>query len=103
MILHMATFRWNDGVTDDDIAAVTAALNALPSKIAELRSYIAAPNLHTRPGGADFGVVAVVDDAASLDDYLDHPAHQDVYDRFLGRMIAERSAAQLPLAEGSLA
>ena len=39
--------------------------------------------------------------ADALDAYLDHPAHKAVYDRYLGRMIAERGAVQLPIERGS--
>lgn len=103
MILHIATFRFTDEVTDADVTAVTEALMRMAEGIPEIRSYAAGPNLHVRPGGADFGVAALVDDAAGLDAYLDHPSHKAVYEEFLGWMIAERSAVQLPLAEGSFA
>lgn len=101
MILHLATFRWKDTVGDADVEAVTTALQAMAAGIPEIRSYAAGPNLHLRPGGADFAVAAVVDDAVGLDAYLDHPEHKAVYEKFLGWMIQERAAVQLPLAEGS--
>ncbi len=101
MILHIATFRWKDDVTEADVVALTAALTEMAEQIPEIRSYSADANLHLRPGGADYGVAAIVDDAAGLDTYLDHPLHLAVYERHLGRMIAERAAAQLPIAEGS--
>ena len=103
MILHIATFTWKDDVTDQDIADLTAALMQMAADIPELRSYAAGTNLHLRPGGADYGVGAIVDDAAALDTYLEHPAHKAVYADFLGRMLAERSAVQLPLTAGSFA
>ncbi|GLI26557.1 stress protein [Agromyces rhizosphaerae] len=101
MILHIASFRWNDTVTDDDVTGLTTALEEMAAGIPEIRSYAAGPNLHLRPGGADYGVAAIVDDAAGLDAYLDHPAHLAVYEAFLGRMIGERSAVQLPIDEGA--
>ncbi|HEY6799794.1 MAG TPA: Dabb family protein [Agromyces sp.] len=100
MILHIATFRWKDEITEADVTALTDALTDMAGGIPEIRSYAAGPNLHLRPGGADYGVAAIVDDAAGLDAYLDHPAHKAVYERHLGWMIAERSAVQLPVAEG---
>lgn len=103
MILHIATFRWKDDVTEADVTALTEALEAMAAGIPEIKSYAAGPNLHLRPAGADYGVAAIVDDAAGLDAYLDHPEHVAVYERFLGRMIAERAAAQLPIGEGSFA
>ncbi len=102
MILHLATFRWNSDVTPKQVQALTEALEQMASRIESLRSYTAGPNLQLRPG-ADFAVAAIVDDAASLDAYLDHPAHKEVYDTHLGGMIAERTAAQLPLTSGAFA
>lgn len=101
MILHIATFRWKDEVTEADVSALTAALNEMAAGIPEIRSYNAGVNLHLRPGGSDYGVAAIVDDAAGLDTYLDHPAHKAVYENFIGWMLAERSAVQLPITEGS--
>jgi hypothetical protein len=100
MILHIATFRWKDEITEADVTALTDALTDMAGGIPEIRSYAAGPNLHLRPGGADYGVAAIVDDAAGLDAYLDHPAHKAVYEKHLGWMIAERSAVQLPVADG---
>ena len=102
-VMHIASFRWNADVTEGDVAALTAALHAMRAEIPEIRSYIAAPNLHLRPAGADYGVAVIVDDAAALDTYLDHPLHKAVYDDYLGRMIAERSAVQMPIDGGSFA
>lgn len=101
MILHIANFTWNDSVTDDKVEAATAALLEMAAQIPSIRSYAAGPNLHLRPGGKDYGVAAILDDAAGLDAYLDHPLHVAVYNDHLGSMIAERAAVQLPLAEGS--
>jgi len=101
MILHIATFRWKDEVTEADVSALTAALNEMAAGIPEIRSYSAGVNLHLRPGGSDYGVAAIVDDAAGLDTYLDHPAHKAVYENFIGWMLAERSAVQLPITEGA--
>lgn len=100
MILHIAVFEWNDSVTKADVDAVTEALTDMARGIPQLLSYTAGPNLRLRPGG-DYAVAAIVEDAAGLAAYLDSPAHQAVYDRHLSRMIARRSAAQLPLAAGS--
>lgn len=101
MILHLASFRWKDDVTPDDVASVTDALRAMAAGIPELRSYLCGESLRLRPGGADYGVAAIVDDEAGLAAYLDSDAHNEVYEKYLGRMIAERSAVQLPLGEGA--
>lgn len=97
MILHMATFRWNDEVTPADVAELTTSLRAMADGIPELRSYRCGESLRLRPGGADYGVAAIVDDESGLSAYLDSAAHATVYERLLGHMIAERSAVQLLL------
>ena len=102
MILHIATFRWRDDVTPEAVASLTEALRAMASSIPSLRSYVCGDNLHPRPGGADYGVAAIVDDAEGLVTYLDSPLHASVYKSHLAGMIAERSAMQLPLVEGVL-
>jgi hypothetical protein len=102
MILHLATFRWKDGVTDADVARLTEALHAMAAGIPEIRSYVAGANLHLRPGGMDFGVAAIVDTPEDLDVYIDHPAHAAVYAEYLGDMLAERTAVQLPIDEGAM-
>lgn len=103
MILHIAAFRWKPEVVEADVAALTAALREMASGIPQIRSYVAGPNLHLRPAGADYGIAAILDDAAALDTYLDHPEHMAVYEKYLGWMIAERSAVQLPISDGAFA
>ncbi|MGP3534834.1 Dabb family protein [Microbacterium sp. RD1] len=101
MILHIATFRWKEHVGPADVDALTQALHEMAAQIPEIRSYSAGANLHLRPGGSDFGVAALMDDKAGLDTYLDHPLHQEVYASLLGNMLAERSAVQLEVSQGS--
>jgi len=103
MILHLASFSWKPEVTEADVASLTAALMEMASGIPEIRSYVAGANLRLRPAGADYGVAAILEDAAGLNAYLDHPEHMAVYQRYLGWMLAERSAVQLPISEGAIA
>lgn len=95
MIVHLVSFRWNEGVTEQQVADATAALLALPGQIPALRSYSAGPNLHLTPSDRDFGVAAVVEDEAALHEYLDHPAHKAAVADHLGPMIADRAAVQV--------
>ena len=101
MILHIATFRWKDDVTPADVADLTESLRAMAAGILELSSYECGESLRLRPGGADYGVAAIVADEAALSAYLDSAAHAEVYERLLGRMIAERAAVQLTVDEGA--
>ena len=101
MILHLAAFTWKDDVTADDVAELTTQLRDMAAQIPELLSYHCGPNLRVRPSPADYGVAATVEDTRALEAYLDSPVHAAVYERLLGRMIAERVAVQLDLGAGA--
>lgn len=95
MILHLVFFRWNDDVTDDDVTRLTTMLREMAHELPMLRSYECGANLRMRPSDVDYAVVAAVDDEAALGEYLDSEAHRRIYDALLGRMLRDRSAAQL--------
>ncbi len=95
MILHLAVFTFTDDVTPEDVAQLTVELDAMATRIPELRRYQCGANLRLRPSPSDYGVAALVDDEAGLSAYLDSPEHGGVYERLLGRMIADRRAVQL--------
>lgn len=95
MIVHIVTFTWKPEVTPTDVDGVTKALYDMAREVPELRFYACGANLRLRPGGSDYGVVALVDDQAGLDAYLDSEAHKQAYADWLGWMIAERQAVQL--------
>lgn len=101
MILHLATFTWKEGVSADDVAALTSALREMAAGIPELVSYECGENLRLRPGGADYAVAAIVADEAALAAYLDSAPHHAIYENYLGRMLESRMAAQLPVPEGA--
>src|SRR5690606_14331504 len=46
MIMHIASFRWRDDVTAEDVAALTEALTTMAEGIPALRSYLCGENLH---------------------------------------------------------
>ncbi|MES2171292.1 MAG: Dabb family protein [Actinomycetota bacterium] len=95
MIVHLASFVWKEGTSREQIEGLTVALYAMARSVPELRFYVCGENLRLRPGGADFGVLALVDDQKGLDAYLDSDAHAEVYREFLSVMIETRQAVQL--------
>jgi hypothetical protein len=94
MIRHVVVLRWNESVTDADLTEMAAALDALPTAIAEIADYRHGRDLGLNPANADYAIVA---DFANTDDYAvyrDHPEHQRVIaDHITGRA-AERHAVQ---------
>ena len=97
MIRHVAVFRWNDSVTDADLSAMAAALDALPSAIAEIADYRHGPDLGLNPANAQYAIVA---DFASVDDfatYRDHPEHQRFIAEHITGNVADRAAVQFEI------
>jgi hypothetical protein len=97
MIRHVVVFRWNESVTDADIAEVAAALDALPAAIPEIADY-----RHGRDAGlntANFDYV-VVGDFATPEDYLvyrDHPVHQQMIATQITGRAEQRAAVQFEI------
>jgi hypothetical protein len=102
MIMHIVTFRWKAGVTDDMVGPAADALSALAPTIPEIVGYWHGPDLHLRPGTADYGVVAVVKTAEDLPKYLDHPEHLRIVSELLAPLTAERMATQIDVGDSPL-
>ena len=91
---HVALFRWKDGTTPEDIAAIEETLATLPGLIPELVEYHFGRDAGVDEGSWDFAVVAGV---ASVEDYVtyrDHPAHQAAIAERIRPHIAQRAAVQ---------
>ncbi|MDQ1174655.1 hypothetical protein QE430_002962 [Microbacterium testaceum] len=101
MILHAALFTWKADVGDEEVEALTAALEDMASALPMLHAYRCGPNLRLRPSPSDYGVVALVEDEAALTAYLDSPQHAAVYDAHLARMIETRQAVQIVVPDGT--
>jgi hypothetical protein len=97
MIRHVAVFRWLEGTTAEQAAAVTEALRALPAQIPSIRSYEAGADLQLGEGRWDLAVVATFDDAAGYQAYVDAPAHQAVATELIGPIRAERAHVQMAI------
>lgn len=99
MILHLVFFRWQDGVTDEDVERLSGMLRDMAASLPMLRSYECGANLRVRPSDVDYAVAASVDDEEDLAAYLDSDAHRRVHEAMLQRMVRDRSSAQLHIAE----
>jgi hypothetical protein len=94
MIVHIVTFTWREGVTDEQVREACEGLARLPELIPALQRYRFGPDADLREGNADFGIVAEVPDAEGLLAYLEHPEHVVVAGK-LREMAASRSAVQV--------
>jgi hypothetical protein len=94
MLRHVATFRWTDSTTGDDIAAVEEGLAALPAAIPQIKVFRFGRDAGINEGAYDFAVVA---DFETVDDYLvyrDHPTHQALLVERIAPQVATRAAIQ---------
>jgi hypothetical protein len=94
MIRHVVMFRWNDSVTERQLAEMASALDSLPGAIPEIVTYRHGADLGLAPTNFDYAITA---DFANGDDfatYRDHPEHQRfIADNITGK-VADRVAVQ---------
>lgn len=99
MIAHVAVFTFGPEMTEDGAEALAVELRAMALRLPSIKRYTASPNLRMRPGGADFGVVAVLEDQAGIDAYLDSPDHVDLVAKSIAPFLTQRQAVQLELPD----
>jgi hypothetical protein len=94
MFRHVAMFRWKDGVTPEQIAAVAEGLFPLPAVIPEIRSFRFGPDAGLAEHNFDYAVTADFDDVEGFRAYRDHPDHRAVAREVIGPILADRAAVQ---------
>lgn len=70
--------KFKPDVTDEQIVAMSSALNDLPAQIPVIRSTRHGRDIGQRPTNFDYSLVSEFDSIEELHVYLAHPAHQDV-------------------------
>jgi hypothetical protein len=99
VIAHVAVFTFGPEMTEERTEALAVELRAMALRIPSIKRYTAGPNLRMRPGGADFGVVAVLEDQAGIDAYLDSPDHVDLVTTSIAPFLVQRQAVQVELPD----
>ncbi|MCZ7532224.1 MAG: Dabb family protein [Acidimicrobiia bacterium] len=94
MIRHVVFFEFKDGVSQEDIEEMEAALKALPDAIDTIEAYTVGPDIGLSESAVDFAVVA---DFATPEGYLayrSHPAHVAAVESFVNPIVARISRIQ---------
>jgi hypothetical protein len=94
MFRHVVLLEFDEGTTDEHVAAVAAQLRELPDRIPALRSYRVGRDLGLAPGNAHLAVLAEFDDIDGYLSYRDDPAHRRIIDEMILPHLRTRSAAQ---------
>lgn len=87
-------FRWNEGVSDDHVAAASAALEALKDSIPVIRSAVHGPDLGAVAGNYSYGATMQFDDVDDFIAYREHPAHVEFVSTYLTGFVSERASVQ---------
>jgi hypothetical protein len=75
-VFHIFAFQWKPEASEDQKQRATKVIAAFQGQIPGLLETHAGPNLSPRGKGYTFGGIMRFKDAASLDAYTQHPAHQ---------------------------
>ena len=101
MILHIVLFRWKEGISSDQVDALSREMARLPDVIPELKYLQCGPDIHlqTRNPGFDYGIVAHFIDESAWHLYFDHPAHKAVVLQFANPIVEQRASVQIHLPD----
>jgi hypothetical protein len=86
-----------EGTTAAEVDEIAQQLREMAASLPSIRAYRCGPNLGLRPNGAHLGVLALVDDQAGLDAYLDSKAHLELVARSVAPRLETRQALQFEL------
>lgn len=93
-VVHSVTFRWKEGTTPEQIAALEAKLAQLAGRFSGVLAYGFGPDLGLRQGNADYGVVGVFADQEAYETYANDEFHLELIRENVVPILAERSALQ---------
>ena len=94
MVTHVVIFTWNDAVTAERVAALSAALDRLSVEMANLISLSHGPDLRFREGNGDYGLVATFVDQAAWTAYQADTRHKAVVRDHVAPIQASRLTIQ---------
>ena len=96
MFRHCVMFTWNDQITDEAKASISAGLNRL-AELDSVRAYHHGPDAGVSEGNWDY---AVVGDFESVDDYMnyaDDPGHRSLITEKVAPYVDGRVAVQFEI------
>jgi hypothetical protein len=96
-IRHIALFRFAEGTTREQIAALATGLSGLPQAITEIRAYRHGPDAGINPASWDYAVIGEFDSPEGYLAYRDHPVHQKLIADLVLPIVADRAGVQLKL------
>ncbi len=78
MIVHIAIYRWIDGVSAEEVAASLQQVRALRAKVPGVVDIRCGTNFSRWNEGYTHAIVVLAESAPALDAYRNHPDHTTV-------------------------
>lgn len=97
MLRHIVLLKWIDGTTAEQVAAVTAALDALPPQIDAIARYAHGPDLALAEGRYDYALVGDFADVDAWRAYDTHPVHEKTRADVIVPLVSQRASVQFEL------
>ncbi len=91
---HVVTFQWRDDA-DVPVAAISAALGALTSRLEGVRNYLCGNDIGLTPTAYDFAVIGTFEDRDCFAAYRDHPEHQRILNELILPHVQDRTVVQI--------
>lgn len=99
MVKNIVLLTWNEGVSQQQIDAVTVGFCALSDEIPEIVSYTFGPDAGISIGNADYALVAEFRNESDLKAYVVRRSHQAFPKDIASPILASFSSAQFDMAD----
>ena len=83
MVEHMVMFKVKAGTPANAVAAMVTGLKGLKSRVPGIVDASVGTNFSDRSKGFTHGLFVRFQDKAALEQYLPHPAHEEVVQKFI--------------------
>ncbi len=94
-VLHIVLFKWKPGTTQDQRDEIHSVLRSLESRIPGIREIQCGENFSDRAQGFETVLVVRFESRQALEDYLQHPAHREVVQRYIAPSRQESIVADI--------
>jgi hypothetical protein len=91
---HVVLLRWADDVPDGHVERVRSGLDALPSQIPQIRSFLHGSDVGVSEGNYDYVVVADFDNVRDWRAFREHPSHLVFMEEHIKGKVKDRAAIQ---------
>lgn len=78
MIVHIALFKWKEGINEKQIDDALKDIRNLNNKCKGIIDILAGKNYHNESKGFTHGIIVLAENQAGLDNYRKHPEHEKV-------------------------